>query len=99
MAGRWDLGEIAASGTYGTYGTHGTKPTNLPSTLAAVVPVLQPGAGHALSDSAVFDEVALEMLYLSIKEEVRLMNEAEREVRDNFGRPRLDDLPELLRGS
>ena len=53
--------------------------------------MLEAGPGHAFAEPAVLDEILFEATNLLIQEVVCLMNQAERDVGDDFGWPRLDE--------
>lgn len=53
---------------------------------ALLVPILEAGLGHSLADAAVFDEVFFEAAALLVEEVVGLVNEADDDVREDFGR-------------
>lgn len=58
---------------------------------ALLVPVLHAGLGHALTDAALFDEVLLQAATLLVEEVVGLVDEAERDVGEDFGRARFKE--------
>lgn len=53
---------------------------------ARAVAVVEAGAGHALAEAAFFDEVFFQALDLAIEEVVCLVDEADRDVCEGFGR-------------
>ena len=61
------------------------------SLLWFLVSVVQPGLGHAFAQAALFEEFFFQRLHLLIQQIIRLMNQADRDVRNHFVRTRLDE--------
>ena len=59
---------------------------------SARVPVSEAGSGHPFAQTAGLDEILFELRQLLVDQIVRLMNKAERNVRDDFCRPAFDEL-------
>ena len=51
-----------------------------------MIPVGEAGSGHALAQAALFQEILLQTAELLVNEIVGLVNQANGNVRDNFGR-------------
>src|ERR1700677_5046198 len=64
--------------------------------LMGLVPVLYAGTGHALAQTALFDEVLLEAAEVLVDQIIGLVDEAEGDVRHHFGRAGVDKLAVVL---
>ena len=53
---------------------------------------LQTRFGHAFADAGIFKKVLFETANLLVEKEVRLMDHADRDVGDDFGGPRFDEI-------
>ena len=56
------------------------------------IPILQAGAGHALAQAAVFDEVLLQTAELLVDQVIGLVDEAQGDIGHDFGRAGFQEL-------
>ena len=56
------------------------------------IPVIEAGAGHALAQAALFQEILLQAAELLVNQVVGLVNQADRNVGNNFRRARFHEL-------
>ena len=64
--------------------------------LIRLVPILQSRAGHALAQTAVFEEIFLQTSELLVNQVIGLVDEAERDVSHDFRRTSLHKLAVVL---
>lgn len=57
-----------------------------------VVSVSEADAGHALAQATLLEEIGFEAAELFVDEIVGLVNQADRDVRDDFGRAGIDEM-------
>src|SRR5712671_1990364 len=64
--------------------------------LIGLVAILQAGAGHALAQAALFEEILLQTAKLLVNQVIGLVDEAERDVSHDFGRASFHKLAVVL---
>jgi hypothetical protein len=80
-----------AGGVIGPIRPMGPIPRAIPRTL----PRPPPGPGHAFAESSISQEIFLQPAQLAIEQVVRLVDQADGDVRHDFEGPRLRELPEI----